>query len=344
MPTSRPAPLVIGVPDPAFGPEDLAVLRDVQPAGMILFRRNGIDRDPLRRLIDDFRRAVDIEESLVMVDQEGGRVQQLRGPGWPDFPSAGRIGRSAAANPDAATRAAFLLGRAIGTSLADVGIDTVCAPVVDLDLPEGDLVIGDRAFGADPELVARLGRAVADGVLEAGVTPILKHIPGHGRAPVDSHKATPTVTADLATLAASDFAPFRALRDLPWAMVAHVVYTAAGDPRPASVSPVIVQQVIRDRIGFAGLLISDCVFMEALSGSIAERCRAVVDAGVDLALACHGTRRDWPAWADAVGSMSDEGWKRLQADHIRRKAIPVDTTGTDPAEIAADLNDRLPGG
>ena len=341
MPASRPAPLVIGVPDPAFGPEDRAVLRDVRPAGMILFRRNGIDRDLLRRLIDDFRRAVDIDEAVVMVDQEGGRVQQLGGPGWPDFPSARRIGRLAATDPDAAVQASRLLGRAIGSGLADIGIDTVCAPVLDLDLPEGDAVIGDRAFGADPDLVARLGRGMADGFLGSGVTPIVKHMPGHGRAPVDSHKATPTVTADLATLGTSDFAPFKALRDLPWAMVAHVVYAAA-DPRPASVSPVVVQEVIRDRVGFAGLLVSDCVFMQALAGGIADRCRAVVDAGIDLALACHGTRRDWPVWADAVGAMSDDGWRRLQADHIRRKAAPVDSDPIDPAGIAADLDRRLP--
>ena len=342
MSTSRPAPLVIGVPEAAFGLEDLAVLREVRPAGMILFRRNGVDRDPLRRLIDSFRRAVDLEEAVVMVDQEGGRVQQLRGPGWPDFPSARRLGRLAATDPEAAVSAAHALGRAIGVGLAETGVDTVCAPVLDLDLPEGDAVIGDRAFAGDPALVARLGRATAQGFLSAGITPIVKHIPGHGRAPVDSHKATPRVTADLTTLAASDFAPFRDLRDLPWAMVAHVVYNAVDGRRPASVSPTVVHQVVRDRIGFAGPLVSDCVYMDALTGSIAERCRAVVDAGVDLALACHGTRQDWPGWAEAVGPMPEASWARLRADHARRQAVSIDAAGLRPDAVAADLNERLP--
>ena len=344
MTTAAPAPLVIGVPGPFLDSEQRAALRDVRPVGMIVFARNVQSQDQLRALTDRFREAVDLPEAMVMVDQEGGRVQQLRGPDWPAFPSFGRIGRLATDGDVArAEAAAREMARAIGAGLVPAGIDTVCSPVVDLDLPEGDAIIGHRAFSADPAVVTRLGRAVCDGFLSVGVTPILKHIPGHGRAPVDSHKATPMVDTDLATLDATDFTPFRALDTQPWAMVAHVVYRAVDPERPASISPAVVDRVIRRRLGFDGVLISDCLYMEALRGPVAGRCAAAVAAGLDLALACHGDHRDWRAFAHATGSIAPASWARLQADHARRVAGRTDgTAAPDPAATARDLHALLP--
>lgn len=345
MTTPAPTPLVIGVPGPHFSADQRAALRDIRPVGMIVFARNVESRDQLRALTDSFRELVDLPEAVVMVDQEGGRVQQLRGPDWPAFPSFGRLGQLAAGGDIArAETAAWEMARAIGAGLVPAGIDTVCSPVVDLDLPEGDAIIGHRAFGADPAVATRLGRAVCDGFLSVGVTPILKHIPGHGRAPVDSHKATPMVDTDLDTLDATDFAPFRALNTQPWAMVAHVVYRAVDPTRPASISPTVVDQVIRRRLGFDGVLISDCLYMEALQGPVAERCAASVAAGVDLALACHGDHRDWRAFAAATGPIGAVSWARLQADHARRSspAAQGQPAAIDTVAAARALDALLP--
>ena len=334
MTASPPSPLVIGLPGPDLSPDQRAAIADIRPVGLILFARNHESQDQVRRLVETFRTLVDLPEAVVMIDQEGGRVQQFRGHGWPDFPSFGRLGRLATdVGLDAARAAAREMSQAIGSGLKAHGIDTVCSPVIDLNQPEGHDVIGHRAFGADPHIVTQMGQAVCDGFLSVGVTPILKHMPGHGRAPVDSHQATPMVHTDLATLDQTDFKPFKALNTQPWAMVAHVVYPAVDGERPASVSPTVVDQVIRHRIGYNGILISDCLYMKALSGSVPERCAASLNAGLDLALACFGDHKDWRAFARATGPIRPDSWVRLQADHQHRHTHPI--TGPMDVDIKA---------
>lgn len=278
---------ICGCAGPCLSPDENAFFREALPWGLILFARNVETPDQVRALVDTFRQAVGWA-APVLIDQEGGRVQRLKPPHWPAYPAPRRFGERFDDDPETACAAAELGARLIGLDLADLGINIDCLPLLDLAFPQTHDVIGDRAYHRDPEVVARLARATCAGLLRSGVLPVIKHIPGHGRATADSHHDLPRVAAPEEDLQANDFAPFTALADMPLAMTAHIVYTALDPDAPATTSRAIIEQVIRQRIGFDGVLMSDDVSMRALSGTIAERTRALFAAGCDLALHCNG--------------------------------------------------------
>jgi beta-N-acetylhexosaminidase len=275
---------IVGIAGPALSAEESGLFRRHPPAGVILFARNIRDPGQLGALVDSLRRVLP-PEAVMMVDQEGGRVARLRPPHWREHPPAAAIGRCFATNPAAGLRAAFVTGALIGLDCAAAGFDVVAAPVLDLGIAGASTVVGDRAFAADPLAVARLGRALAAGLLAAGVQPVGKHAPGHGRALVDSHLALPRVHAgDLR----ADLLPFGRNTDLPWLMTAHIVYAAWDPILPATVSPAVIRGIIRGRLGFGGMVVSDDLAMQALSGTPAERAVAALSAGCDIALYCAG--------------------------------------------------------
>ncbi len=302
---------ILGCAGPTLSADERDFFRDTDPLGFILFQRNCQTPEQVRRLVQDLRDAVGRAAAPVLIDQEGGRVARLRPPAWRKAPAAGRFGALAAHDTETAIEAARLNAQLIGRELADLGISVDCTPVLDLQFAGASNVVGDRGFGADPELVARLGRAVCEGLLAAGITPVLKHIPGHGRALVDSHHALPEVDAPLATLRQTDFVPFRRLADMPWAMTCHVLYKAIDPERPATISPVVINDIIRNEIGFEGILISDDLSMEALRGDLGDRTKRARAAGCDLALHCNGRLDEMRAVAAAAGPIAVATAERL---------------------------------
>ncbi len=269
-------------------PAERSFFSDERPWGLILFKRNCRSKDQVRDLVSDFRELVGRDDAPVLIDQEGGRVQRLGPPAWLSYPSGRVLGRLALKDVEAGRRAAWLHGRLIAADLSEIGITVDCLPVLDVSTPTASKVIGDRSFGDDPKLVADIGRSVCDGLLDGSVLPVLKHIPGHGRAMSDSHVALPIVDADFDDLARTDFVPFAALSDMPMAMTGHVVYSAIDVDAPATTSSTVIRSIIRKRIGFDGLLMSDDVSMGALSGDYQSRANAVYAAGCDLVLHCNG--------------------------------------------------------
>lgn len=321
---------VLGIGGTELAADERRFLAETPPAGIILFARNVADRQQLRRLTDAIREAAAPARPLLFVDQEGGRVMRLRPPVWRSLPAMARIGSLCGGNPDAAIRAARAVGRLIGADLAEAGIDVACAPVLDVAAPGLTEAIGTRAFSDDPRTVALLGRAVADGLLDAGVLPVIKHLPGHGRALVDSHVGLPVVEATHQELAGRDFLPFRALNDLPIGMTAHILFRALDPDRPATMSARIIGEVIRGEIGFGGLLLSDDLGMGALSGNLPARAAACLAAGCDLALACSGRIEDARALAATLPVLGGEaGFRYARALGCR----PAAAAGFD---IAAD--------
>jgi beta-N-acetylhexosaminidase len=311
-------------------------VQEADPWGLILFKRNVTTPDALRRLIGEFRALLG-RQAPVLIDQEGGRVQRLGPPHWRSYPPGAAYGAAFDRNQANALRAARLGGRLIANDLAELGIDVDCAPVADVPAAGADPVIGDRAYGADPAKVAALAGAFANGLLAGGVLPVLKHLPGHGRATADSHQRLPVVTADRATLEATDFAAFRPLCGLPLGMTAHVVFTAIDPVAPATTSANIVKHVIRDSIGFTGLLMSDDISMGALSGSLAERTRAAVAAGCDVVLHCNGVLSEMLEVAAEAPALTGEAKLRAEAALAARKpAAPIDI-----AASRADLTELL---
>jgi len=290
---------------------------DANPFGFILFARNIDTPDQVRALCADMRDAVG-RDAPITIDQEGGRVQRLRAPTWRNWPAP--LPHIEAAGDDAA-EAMYLRYRLIAHELLALGIDSNCAPLVDVAGPQTHEFLLDRCYGTDPARVAELGRAVANGLLDGGVLPVLKHIPGHGRAQADSHLDLPVVEDDLATLTACDFAPFKALNDLPMGMTAHLVY-AAIDDKPATISPKMMR-LIREDIGFSGLIMTDDISMKALSGSLTDITRASLDAGCDVALLCNASLEERRAVADVAGRLDDAGQARAEAALLARK-IPTE--------------------
>lgn len=316
---------ISGVAGTRLTQEERAFFAAERPFGLILFKRNCRDADEIRDLTAAFRDAVGRSDAPVFIDQEGGRVQRLQPPVWPAYAPAGAIGRLAAGDRELAARAAWLHGRLIAADLRDLGIDVDCLPVLDVAAPGLTQAIGDRSFGSDPHLVALLGRTLSEGLMAGGVLPVMKHLPGHGRALVDSHLDLPVIDADLATLEASDFIPFAALADLPMAMTAHVIVTAVDRERAATVSPVVIRDIIRERIGFDGLLVSDDVSMNALSGDYASRAAAIYAAGCDLVLHCNGRTeemREIGGTAPALDGLRQE--RAARALSARREPAPLD--------------------
>ncbi|MHA1597308.1 MAG: beta-N-acetylhexosaminidase, partial [Alphaproteobacteria bacterium] len=290
----------------------------------ILFQHNCHNPDQVRGLVADLRDAVGRPDAPVLIDQEGGRVQRLRPPHWRAAPSAGDL---ANLPEPIASEAVRLNARLMAEELSGLGITVDCAPVLDVPRPGADPVIGDRAYGDDPERIAALGRAACEGFLAGGVLPIIKHVPGHGRADADSHMALPRVEASMDDLWDMDFKPFCELNDMPWAMTAHVLYTAIDDKNPATLSATTLDMV-RDDFGFGGVLVSDSLSMKALSGSLAERTAAALKAGCDLALYCHGKMDEMRAVAGAAARLSDLSMARIDAaESLRvdsRQPMPED--------------------
>jgi beta-N-acetylhexosaminidase len=301
---------ISGVAGSRLGADEAAFFAGEQPWGLILFKRNCREPAEIRDLVAGFRDAVGRPDAPVLIDQEGGRVQRLQPPNWPSYPPGRTFGVVAEEDEEAGRRAAWLQGRLIGADLTDLGITIDCLPVLDVAVQGVTDAIGNRSFGGDPKMVATLGRAMAEGLTAAGVLPVMKHVPGHGRAVVDSHKLLPVVDADVDTLIATDFAPFAALADLPIAMTSHVVYSAIDPDRPATTSQIVIRDIIRGRINFHGLLLSDDVSMNALSGDYGERARSIRDAGCDLVLHCNGRIEEMRAIADASAALAGESGER----------------------------------
>src|SRR6202011_3594597 len=307
-PGKAPRAVILGCTGEELSPEERRFFGAADPLGFILFRRNCRDPAQVRDLVASLRRASARDDAPILIDQEGGRVARLGPPHWRRYPSAGRLGSM----PDPQAAAAAPLGaRLMGDDLHGLGITVNCFPVLDLPVPGADQVIGDRAYGNAPGRVAGLGRAVGEGLLEGGVLPVIKHIPGHGRARVDSHHACPVVETGADELSHADFAPFRALATMPWAMTAHIVYMAIDPTAPATLSEHIISQAIRGEIGFDGVLVSDDLSMQALGGEVAERAARALAAGCDLVLHCNGDPREMEAIAAATGPISARAAARL---------------------------------
>ena len=322
---------ITGLAGTVLTPAERAFLRESEPWGLIVFKRNVETPAQVTRLVASFRDAVG-RDAAVLVDQEGGRVQRLGPPHWPAYPTGAAYGRIYDRDAAAGLRAAYLGARLIAADLMAVGIDVDCLPIADVPVADADPVIGDRAYGITAEKVAAIARAVSDGLLAGGVLPVLKHIPGHGRATADSHGSLPLVDTDRATLVATDFAAFRPLSDLPLGMTAHIVYTAIDPIAPATTSVTLVRDVIRDWLKFRGLLMSDDISMGALSGSIEARSRAAIAAGCDLVLHCNGKLDEMQAVASAVPMLTDEVAARSDAA-LGRRGQP---SQHEPGELRAE--------
>ena len=305
-----PKAFICGCAGLALEPEEQRFLRTSDPWGLILFKRNVGDRDQLGALVRSFRECVGRADAPVLVDQEGGRVQRLGPPHWPRYPAAGAI--EAAAKPAEAENAARLIARLIARDLREVGITVDCAPVLDVAESETHAVIGSRSFSQRPERVAAMGRAFAEGLLAGGVVPVIKHMPGHGRARADSHHELPVVKAGREELE-RDFFPFMALNHLPMAMTAHVIFSALDSERPATASRVVVEEIMRGTIGFNGLIMSDDVSMKALGGPFDERARAIFEAGLDVVLHCNGDLEEARAVASASPVLAGRSLERADA-------------------------------
>jgi beta-N-acetylhexosaminidase len=334
------AAAIFGCSGPSLTADERAFFRDARPWGFILFRRNIAAPDQVRALVEDLRACTGMTGAPVLIDQEGGRVQRLGPPHWRRYPPGRAYGEIAAADPLARREIARLGARLIAHDLASLGINVDCLPVLDVPDQSGHEVIGDRAYGERPDEVAVLGRAAAEGLIAGGVLPVIKHIPGHGRARSDSHLDLPVVEAPLPALEETDFAPFRALSDMPMAMTAHVVYSAIDPKRPATTSRKAIGEVIRGRIGFGGLLMSDDLSMKALSGGFADRARASLAAGCDVVLHCNGDMAEMKAVMDGTRVLAGKAKARAEAALAR---IPRTPEPFDPVEARARFDAAFDG-
>ncbi|HYG47080.1 MAG TPA: glycoside hydrolase family 3 N-terminal domain-containing protein [Allosphingosinicella sp.] len=316
-------------------PDERAFFRDCDPVGYILFRRNIAGREQMRALTGALRDLSGRGDLPILIDQEGGRVARMRPPEWPAFPAAEAFARLYEKAPMSAIEAARANAAAIAVLLAEVGVNVDCLPVLDVRQPGATDIVGDRALGGEPMQVAALGRAVLDGLASGGVVGVIKHMPGHGRALVDSHKEMPVVGASEAELEI-DLEPFRTLGHAPMGMTCHCVFTAWDAERPASQSPAVIGEVIRGRIGFDGFLMSDDIGMHALGGGFDERARKVIEAGTDAVLHCSGAMEEMVAVAGAAAELSQAGLKRLE----RAMALPA-APGLPSYEELAAKRDRL---
>jgi len=316
------AACVYGCAGPRLLDEEAAFFRDIDPWGFILFGRNVETPGQVRALTAALRAAVGRPDAPILIDQEGGRVQRLGPPHWRRYPPARAFAGLPSAGPGAGLEMVRLGARLIAHDLAGLGISVDCAPVLDVPAPGAHDIIGDRAYGVAAADVAALGRAAAEGLLAGAVLPVIKHIPGHGRAMADSHVDLPVVEASLAELEGRDFAPFKALRDMPMAMTAHVVYAAVDAERPATSSAAVIERVIRGAIGFDGLLISDDLSMKALSGDLAQRARDGLAAGCDVVLHCNGGMAEMKAVAAGSAPLSTRAAARAASALARVSAPP----------------------
>jgi len=326
--TAAPCAAILGCLGPRLSASEAAFFRDANPWGFILFARNVETPDQLRRLTADLRESVG-RDAVIFTDQEGGRVQRLRAPHWTEWDApldmVARVAQRAGAG--AAARAMWLRYRLIAAELRAVGIDGNCAPCLDVATPDTHPFLRNRCYSDIPATVALLGRAAADGHLAGGVLPVVKHMPGHGRGTVDSHKGLPVVTSSRNVLQNNDYVPFRALADLPLAMTAHVVYTDIDPDQPATSSPLMIREM-REQIGFDGLIITDDLSMNALSGTVAQRSAAAMAAGADTLLHCNGNPKEMQAVVAAAGALSGPAQTRAA------RALDAQTA-PDAVDIAA---------
>jgi len=315
-------------------------IRGERPWGFILFKRNVETPDQVSALVEELRTCLGEADAPVLIDQEGGRVARLGPPHWPVYPPGAAFGALYDLDPALGLQAARLSSRLIAADLIDLGITVDCLPLADVPVAGANAVIGNRAYGTEPAKVAAIARAVTGGLEQGGVLPVLKHIPGHGRATADSHFRLPTIDTPREELERTDFAAFRPLADLPMAMTAHVVFSALDPAQPATTSATIIRQVIRGQIGFQGLLMSDDVSMNALAGSIAERTRAIVNAGCDMVLHCNGKLDEMRDVARETPELTDEALQRAsRALASRKPPEPLDRQAA-RAELDA-LLDRI---
>lgn len=307
-----PSAVVFGCAGLALTDEEKEFFKRVNPLGFILFSRNIATPEQLKTLIQSLRETVDRADAPVLIDQEGGRVSRLKPSYWSKYPPARTFGDKYQANREEGIRAAYETARLIGRDLRELGINVDCAPVLDVPV-EGsvDTILGDRTFSLDPQLNGPLGKIVCDGLLAEGVLPVVKHIPGHGRAVVDSHFELPEVSTDLETLKQTDFVPFKHLADAPWGMTAHVMYTAIDAHKPASLSNKVIQDIIREEIGFKGFLICDDLSMKALSGALSDLAAEALSAGCDAVLHCNGNMDEMELVASAVEPLSARSMERF---------------------------------
>jgi beta-N-acetylhexosaminidase len=328
---------IYGLSGLALSAAEDAFFREVKPWGFILFARNIETPDQVRALTTALRATVDDPRAPILIDQEGGRVARLKPPHWNLRAPAARFGVAYAANPEAAREATYLNARLIAHDLASLGLNVDCLPVLDVPQPGAHDIIGDRAFAADPSIIIDLGRAQIEGLLDGGVLPVMKHIPGHGRAGSDSHLELPRVATGPEELSAVDFVTFRSLDTCPMAMTAHVVYDSIDPQRPATTSPKVIRDVIRGEIGFDGLLMSDDLSMKALDGPLKARAKAALFAGCDVVLHCNG---DMDEMKDvALEAKALEGAALRRANHAL--SLLVTPSGFDPAAAAARLDGLL---
>jgi beta-N-acetylhexosaminidase len=321
----------------ALSADERAFFADADPAGYILFRRNCESREQLRALTDSLRVIHGRPELPILIDQEGGRVARMRPPEWPSFPTGEAFDKLYQAAPSSAIEAARMNARAIALVLAECGVNVNCLPMLDVRQPGATDIVGDRAYGGEPMQVAALGRAVLDGMATAGVLGVVKHMPGHGRALVDSHKELPVVTAS-DDLLASDLEPFERLASAPMGMVAHIVFTAWDAERPSSQSPTVIERIIRQRIGFGGFLMTDDIGMEALQGSAGERSARAIAAGCDATLHCSGKFEEMLDVASHVGALTPEADARLAR---AMAGLMLEGEGPDLAEVTAKRDELL---
>ena len=317
--------VIFGCAGPRLTAPERDFFAETKPWGFILFKRNCETPEQVRTLVAELRASIDRQDAPVLVDQEGGRVQRLQPPNWRHAPAAETFGRLADLDLDRAIEACHTNARLLAAELADLDIDVDCIPCLDVRQQTGHDVIGDRAFGTDPTIVAALGRATAEGLLAGGVLPVVKHIPGHGRTRVDSHVTLPVVDAEVGELQQIDFVPFKDLGDLPIAMTGHILYRAIDPIAPATTSAKVVNEVIREHIGFDGLLLSDDISMQALAGNVSARSRAALDAGCDIVLHCNADPKEMIQVATETGMLSDMGATRAaRALALRKTPTPFD--------------------
>lgn len=305
--------VIIGVSGTELSPDEKALFADTRPWGFILFARSLKDENQIKDLNAALRESIGNPDAPIFIDQEGGRVQRLRPPLAPNYPPASKLGELYARDRQAGLDAARLMSRLHALDLRKYGFTADCLPVLDVPVPGANSVIGDRAYCDNPQSVLAMGRAAAEGLMEGGILPVIKHMPGHGRGFADSHHSLPVVDATLEELMAHDFVPFRALNDMPMAMTGHLVFTAIDKENPATTSKKVVSQIIRKYIGFDGLLMSDDASMNALSGDLATRTSAIFAGGCDVVLHCNGVMEEMKAVAGNTPVLKGEALRRANA-------------------------------
>ena len=330
--TQRPLPVIFGCLGTSLTSAERSFFKDSNPFGLILFKRNCADPHQVRWLIKDFQQCVGRDDVAILIDQEGGRVSRLQPPHWTEHPPARAFGSMYERDPEWGLEAIHCYSRVVAHELSSLGITVNCAPVVDLAVPSTTNAIGDRAFSRQPAVVAALARASAETYLENGILPVIKHFPGHGRLKVDPHAMLPVIETSRAELESDDFMPFELLKDLPIGMNSHAVFMDIDRERPASLSSVVHQEIIRGLMGFDGLMLSDDINMKALHGLPAELAKKTLEAGSDIVLHCNGAFDEMEQIAAALPPTSNESWERWE--HARSMVKAADATYKPAADLA----------